>query len=177
MFKLWPCSRVWQHFYWMVWTGGALVVSLMKDLNWWQCSDVLINISVGCNDMWGWPQVSWHRPIRRLQPIGGWLMTQRVAGGNICYVLISSVTVIVTGLVTTRWLFSALNNVQEEHVMSPTHHSCSFISRLFPRILQSSRQFKITLLAYNPTSACPQRHKLDLAFNNVKPKDRYFVLD
>ena len=127
MFKHWPCSRVWQHFYWMVWTGGALVVSLMKDLNWWQCSDVLINISVGCNDMWGWPQVSWHRPIRRLQPIRGWLMRQRVAGGNICYVLISSVTVIVTGLVTTRWLFSALNNVQEEHVMSPTHHSCCHV--------------------------------------------------
>ena len=58
---------------------------------------------------------------------------QRVAGGNICYVLISSVTVIVTGLVTTRWLFSALNNVQED-VMSltllTTHVSCSLHSRL-----------------------------------------------
>ena len=51
--------------------------------------------------------ISWHRtirlkPMREIRAANGRLMRQRVAGGNICYVLISSVTVIVTGLVTTR---------------------------------------------------------------------------
>ena len=107
---------LWWFHWWRIWIDDSATMC-------WSIFQLVVMIwAVGVDHK----SISWQRPIRKLKPMGkiraanDRLMRQRVAGGNICYVLISSVTVIVTGLVTTRWVFSALNNVQEENVMSPT---------------------------------------------------------